>query len=342
MHRTLLCLVLVSSLAARTTAQVAYVKDNRVYVLTCDRSGLPPKESKPVKVCDLWPDQGRHVFQSIGWVAPGKIWLIRSVEREGLAPKQSIYMVDAREHAKPVKLADGVDPAFSPNGSTMAYTSSDNDGDIWLLDLGTKRRTLKVNHAEQPAWSGDGKSFVYVTRDKDFSGIVTIRSYPGWKLIRTLRPQVSPVLIFLSHDASKAAVEFSLSRPKMGHTVFDFKTGSEVALDGPGRFAPPEIDDWSPDESHFLSSYRTIDPDNDGVWIKNQLGISNVKGTQLTLLSIGYQGRFAVDGHHVLTITDHKTGLFNRHGDLVWQSLQDGSKQILARNVTDYAVFRPR
>jgi len=224
----------------------------------------------------------------------------------------------------------------------MAYASTDYDSDIWLLDLRTGRRTLKVKLAEQSAWSGDGKSFVYVARDKEFNGFVTIRTYPDWKLIRTLHPQVSPVLIFLSHNASKAAVEFSLSRPKMGHTMFDFKRGSEIRLAGPDRFAPPEIDDWSPDETHFLSSYRTINPDNDGTWIKSQLGLTDLNGAQLKLLSIGYQGHFAPDGQHILYITDHKTGMYFNQGDLVWQSLHDGSKKTLVRNVTDYAIFRRR
>lgn len=65
MYRPLICLVALVTLEDRASAQVAYTKGNAVYVLPCDKTGQPPKGAKPIKICDLWPDQEEYVYRSI-------------------------------------------------------------------------------------------------------------------------------------------------------------------------------------------------------------------------------------------------------------------------------------
>jgi len=103
--RLLVCLALLGTQVTGALGQIAYIKHNALYVLPCDKTGLPPKGAKPFKVCDLWADQESYVYQPVGWAAPGKIWLVHSVKSLYSDPKRSIFIVDARVRPKPAKLA---------------------------------------------------------------------------------------------------------------------------------------------------------------------------------------------------------------------------------------------
>jgi Tol biopolymer transport system component len=78
-----------------------------------------------------------------------------------------IYIVDPRtETAKVVPKSEELsDPAWSPDGTTLAVTSARDDSfDVYTMKPDGSERTLVLRDAFQPSWSADGKQLVVVRR----------------------------------------------------------------------------------------------------------------------------------------------------------------------------------
>ena len=81
---------------------------------------------------------------------------------------EEIYVMDG-DGSKPVKVADGSMPAWSPHGDSLAYVADVNGHTqvfVSSADGSNPRRITSVRtHTEFPAWSPDGKQIAYVSFD---------------------------------------------------------------------------------------------------------------------------------------------------------------------------------
>ena len=78
-----------------------------------------------------------------------------------------IYVVDSRnETARLVPKSEELsDPAWSPDGTTLAVTSSKGDSyDVYTMKPDGNERTLVLRNALHPSWSPDGNQLVVVRR----------------------------------------------------------------------------------------------------------------------------------------------------------------------------------
>jgi hypothetical protein len=345
-----LALSVMFATAATAKAQIAFVKHSSLYVLPCGRTGEPMPGARPVRICKLWPlTQDDRV--DIQWAPTGQIVLAHFVDamngkkRFGLSRDNSvsgIWILDSKPGAKPQRVAEGYSPTFSSDGNLMAYATDPDNAKVYVLNLQSHTHTQLSDQGTEPVWSADGHRLALIQMDPSNADVGGIRvlGYPAWDVVRqfpfggiVIDPKLSP-------DGSKVAVHFHLSRPLTGHSLFDVATGKELPIGTLDRFAPPIVEDWSADGKWLLCDYRIEDPKNDGSWIKQTLGITAVAGGKPRLLSLGSDGRFSPDGRALLYLTDHKRGLFWKHGDLMRRSLSGGLARILAHRVDQFAVFR--
>ena len=93
-----------------------------------------------------------------------------SAPQNGLIAVQGvdgIYIVDPRtETARLVPKSEELsDPAWSPDGTTLAVTSSRADSyDVYTMKPDGNERTLVLRNALHPSWSPDGNQLVVVRR----------------------------------------------------------------------------------------------------------------------------------------------------------------------------------
>lgn len=141
--------------------------------------------------------------QRIAFVALGDLWVVSSA---GGKPEQLTH--DAALEA---------DPAWSPDGKSLAYTSDKGGGlpQLWIRDLTTGKDRQITNISDQPlgaAWSPDGKTIAFLSTDGRWgvaglevvdvaSGVVT-RLQPS--LAQPGKPTWSPDGRFVAVGLSRA------------------------------------------------------------------------------------------------------------------------------------------
>ncbi len=80
-----------------------------------------------------------------------------------------IYVVNA-DGTGLRRVADGMDPILSPDGTQLAYARWGSPGGIFVLDLrsGEERRVAAANRPRSPTWNADGSklAFTHVVRSK--------------------------------------------------------------------------------------------------------------------------------------------------------------------------------
>ena len=108
--------------------------------------------------------------------------VLSNIERpsyKGEKPKFSIYLFDLRLGDLRLLVQDGVEPAWSPDGTRIAYRSTRTFG-LWVVDIatGSAKEVFAVDQAEMVdqtsfiAWSPDGKRIA-------FAGSITFESIAG-------------------------------------------------------------------------------------------------------------------------------------------------------------------
>ena len=154
---------------AAPQAQIAFTSErdgNReIYVMDADgRNQRKLTNSRLVDWDPSWSPDGRHIaFTANG--RPGD-WGARGGDLE-------IYVMDA-DGTNPRRLTNNLrqdtDPAWSPDGKRIAYTSTiDRNQEIYVMDAdeGKPRRLTNSGdvhiHNWKPSWSPDGKRIAFVS-----------------------------------------------------------------------------------------------------------------------------------------------------------------------------------
>ncbi|MEO7648152.1 MAG: protein kinase, partial [Gemmatimonadaceae bacterium] len=136
----------------------------------------------------LTNDPGGEVMPALS--PDGRLLAYFSEQADGIVVRQV-------SGGKPVNIASGNQPTWSPNGSEIAFARDDG---IYVIPAlgGTARRV--ITDAEWPAWSPDGKALAYVTYD----GWVSVADVDG-RNARKLHRASQPHLFSWSPDGSRLA-----------------------------------------------------------------------------------------------------------------------------------------
>jgi serine/threonine protein kinase len=142
-----------------------------LFIINADGTGLVPLPSAPGGDYDpSWsPDGNRIAFSSLRRGGVPGIYIINLVDYSIV----SLVEDESRAISQ---------PAWSPNGTEIAYVNSDNR--IWVMDdKGGKRRNLTVGEGDYlingPAWSPDGSVVIYTQSVlSDTTGTTVLMAVP--------------------------------------------------------------------------------------------------------------------------------------------------------------------
>ena len=154
------------------TGQIAFASSRsglpQIYLINLDKTGLTPLTSMPEGACQpSWsPDGAQIVF-----ISPCRE---RGDVTQNVYKDSSLYVMNADGSGqKPLTTVPGsdFDPAWSPDGKTIAFTSiRDGKKDIYLLTVATgaiirlTTVTGDVQENSQPSWSPYGNQIVYTVK----------------------------------------------------------------------------------------------------------------------------------------------------------------------------------
>jgi TolB protein len=158
-------------------------------------------------------------------------------------------------------------PAWSPDGSTIAYRSTEGgEPEIWLMDAdGSHQRVLTETNGYngEPVWSPDGSKIAFDSdqdRSTGFGVSVWVMNADGSNVIRLTDSDAGDIVTSWSPDGTKIAFQRSVNESDYAWDVWTMNVdGSHQrqltnwpGMDGGAR--------WSPDGTQLLfSSDRYID-----------------------------------------------------------------------------------
>jgi hypothetical protein len=325
--------------AAVADAQVALIKGDRLFV-------IPRNSTEQVFVCGLWANANSEFGPldrvSVAWSPKGEIILEHYVDarngpkRFGLAQNAAaagIWLVKPRAGARPRKIAIGKGASFSPDGSRMSYLTSKG---VAILDMRSRKSFLWAAGCEQPVWSPDARHIAIIHADKDSGGVAELRAFPSGRLVRTLSDAVNLCDMSFSPNSKLMAMQSHLSRPLTGHFLVEVSAkGGLRSLPQRAGFAPANFEDWSPSGRFALCTMRLVDPTNDGSWTRSYVEVADLRTGRSRRLGQGSNARYSPDGRSVWCLTSAHGA-----GHLASISLATGRKRIIAKDVSQFAVYR--
>jgi len=244
---------------------------------------------------------GRIAFSTGGFVLPygdrdvgAQVW---SVAPDGSGLRQLTHVKNGN---------DAANPAWSPDGSRIAYQSDPTgEYDVWVMNAdGTNQHLLlkDVGHDdEQPSWSPDGKQLVFARCDALFECDIEVVNADGTGMHRVVGghrvnsfPQFSPDGRWIAFTSDRAGLQSAIWKVRPDGSGLQRLTAARLEA-----FA----NDWSPDGSEILFTDDCCLPFSE-VYVMNADG-SGVR--RLTHSASGHQtsiARFAPDGRHMVFMSD--------------------------------------
>lgn len=334
------CAALLAGVASSGQTQLAYVRSHVLYVVPCDAYGRLTKGAKQVRVCDV-PRESHGEDKVIAWTPSGQIAFLPRKSPSIHPP--AIEVAQPTAGARPGLLVHGYAPAFSPDRSRVAFEVERDRGsnislpDLWIMDLSSGRKTLLAQNAENAAWSRAGNRLSFTTFDARHAEVrVLVCEFPSLRLVRSFEVG-NPCDVRFSPNGRLLAVHNHLSRPLSGHTVYDLGSGEALDPAYPGQYAPPTLEDWSPDNRSAIFDWRVQDPGNDGSWIRQFEAITRLDTGKSRVLAEGRDARFSPNGKAVM----YRTGLRGDMGDLCWMTVTSRQQPArLLRGISQFAFWR--
>ena len=210
------------------------------------------------------------IEQCPAWLADGQEILF-SRERAGLRKIFRKHLGSGEESQLTSGDYDDIQPACAPDGRTILFVRARvphqklepgdvfgvfSDGDIWALDLASRKETLLINNAFNPDYSPDGSRIAF---DASWVGprrvwVVDSQGHNPQQLTSDSSEAVTHVRPRWSPDGSKIVFQ-NIERTKFDVRIVDSKTGQTVWVTND---AVQDINPvWSPSGDHvYFSSYR--------------------------------------------------------------------------------------
>lgn len=105
------------------------------------------------------------------------------------AREAAVYVMNA-DGSRPEKLAQGYDPAWSPDGREIAFTEDADAGEsgIYIIDAGGRgtpvRLTKNADRAAEPSWSPDGRKIAFTKWSSEWVPDVYVMNHDGSGQVR--------------------------------------------------------------------------------------------------------------------------------------------------------------
>ena len=245
-------------------------KDGERYLLhmmNADGSGdqVLPRQTANVNIFPAVTSDGKRIAYMVADSAEGNEF--------GIA----VCNADGSDHKKlPIKAKIAATPAWSPDGTKLAYLAGDGEGEgtgfsVFVSDAsGANARSVVPDGtlAMFPFWSRDGKSLGFTTtkkgQEEEMTELVLLQLEGGQttRILLTTRPAfasahaVSPdgkTLLFhvLNHEDKTATIKSVGIYDKVERTLFDISMGET-----PGVTSVPTTS-WSLDGKTFLVAMST-------------------------------------------------------------------------------------
>ncbi len=209
------------------------------------------------------------------------------------SPGGDILLLDVAT-GKTQRLTDGMDPAFSPDGSKLAFTRWGVEPGLFVRDMktGEERRIVRADKPRHPSWSADGEKLAFVRLlqtvtcresalgclpedqlrllfggkecGKTPAGELCISAMPIFKIDQTGIATVGLYEQAWQDMPAPIDAQSVTWRPKSDDLLY--RGNNRLQITGPGRRPVDVTKDvwwsspiWSPDGSRFLAQQRIHD-----------------------------------------------------------------------------------
>jgi Tol biopolymer transport system component len=169
-------------------------RDGRVGFVTKSADGLGNEE-----VILRFMNSDSIVFIPQSWSSDGSLIACVGINMRNEENPADIYLFKPGVDTLPQPFISGTyadaQPAFSPDGAYLAYTSNetgvDESHDVYVISLGTERRRWKITNGGggTPMWSNDGTELYFTHKGDSLVAIssVAVKTKPSFKVGSTTK-----------------------------------------------------------------------------------------------------------------------------------------------------------